>query len=70
MESIIKNIDYEYIENQSISLTHSTVISILGPSKSGKTNMLKNICQMFIPLLRITAVFTTICVSTTTLRLI
>lgn len=38
-------VDYEYIENKYISLMESTVINILGPSKSGKTNMLKNICK-------------------------
>ena len=38
-------VNYEYVEDQYISLSKNTVINILGPSKSGKTNMIKNICR-------------------------
>lgn len=38
--------DFQYVENQYISLSESKVVNLLGPSKCGKTNMLKNICKV------------------------
>ena len=42
---IAVGVDFEYIENKYISLAESTVVNLLGPAKSGKTNMIKNICK-------------------------
>ena len=38
--------DFQYVENQYISLSESKVVNLLGPSRCGKTNMLKNICKV------------------------
>lgn len=38
-------VDYEFIDERKISLIDQNVINILGTSKSGKTNMIKNICK-------------------------